>query len=357
MDKGIILEMKNEKAILITKEGEFISVPLDLSWNIGDEVIFNQNISTDTNKSPYPKKSFMKKGLWVALAASIMLLIMPFTNITQASTYITIDINPSIELELKGDKVINIKALNIDGEEIVSRIPSDSRDLYSITENIISQSKKLGYLIPNEENYIMIGLCEENKDFLIIEYEQFLEEKLIAEQLDVKILVVNGTKNDKDMADSKQVSLGKYVIQQDKKLQGIDISDQQLNEDNVKELFNNNAELIQNNNDIESNHSESNNSKSNQNPNSSQNNNATDSDLKTNKENEENNSSLNPNNNKQDNDNLNNENTNKSNDNTLPNGNNEETTEPPDNNDRNKNISGTIENVNKNESKPNQNTR
>lgn len=353
MNKGIILEIKNNSAVIVTREGEFLTVPSESTWNIGEEVPFSLNEHVYNSSSKYSKKVFMKKGLWIALAACFMLLIMPFANITEASTYITIDINPSIELELKGNKVINIKALNSDGEKIVSTIPNDNNDLYSITENIINQAKELGYLMSNEENYIMIGLCENNTDFLIIEYEQFIEDKLSAAQLEAEILVVNGTKNDKEIADNKQVSLGKYVLQQDKKLEGIEISDEQLSKDSVKEIVNKNKELIQNKDSIQNNNSETN-----KNPNSTQNNNINNPNSGSNKDNKENNSNNPNNNNNQTNDsNLNNETTNNSSNSEQKNENNTNTNDNGKNNNENKNSSETIDNINNNENKGNQNTR
>lgn len=237
--KGIVLEIKNNRAIILTPEGEFISVPSIQSWNIGEEVQFKQ----DENKNNgFMKKVYAKKGLWIALAACIMLLILPFTNITEASTYLTIDINPSIELELKGDKVINIKALNSDGEKIIAKIPDNDKDLYSVTDNIISLAKEFGYLSSDEENYIMIGLCKDDSNFMIAEYEQFIDDELITQQLEAEIIVMNGTKNEKKLADNKNVSLGKYVLQQSKKLEGIEITDEQLTKDSIKEIIKSNKD-------------------------------------------------------------------------------------------------------------------
>lgn len=234
MKEGIILELNKNTAVLITAEGEFLSIPSQPTWSIGDEIKYSPKITDKrTTNNSYRRNILMKKGVWVALAACLMLLIIPLATITEASTYITIDINPSIELELKGDKVVNVKALNTDAEKIIFNIPRDYQDIYSITTYIIDKSKEFGYLNSNEENYIMIGVCDNKSDFSITEFENFIEDKLTEQQLEANILFVNGTSDDKKLADNKNVSLGKYVLQQNKKLEGIDISDEDLLNDNV----------------------------------------------------------------------------------------------------------------------------
>lgn len=249
MKEGIILELKENNAVLITKEGEFLSIPSKPSWSIGQEIRFNQKIidehSTNNN---YRRNILMKKGVWIALAACLMLLLIPLATITEASTYVTIDINPSIELELKGDKVINVKALNSDAEKIIFNIPKDYEDIYSITTYIIDKSKELGYLTPDEENYIMIGVCDNDTSFSKTEFENFIEDKLTEQQLEADILFVNGTAEDKKLADNKSVSLGKYVLQQNKKLEGIDISDEDLLKDDIKNILDTEKENKNSNN-------------------------------------------------------------------------------------------------------------
>lgn len=332
MKKGIVLEIKNNRAVIITPEGEFLSIPSNLSWNIGEEVLFEQKENKNNGNKTLMQKVYQKKGLWIALAACIMLLLMPFTNITEASTYITIDINPSIELELKGTKVINIKALNSDGEKIIAKIPNTDKDLYSITDNIINQAKELGYLTSDEENYIMIGLCKEDSDFRIAEYEQFIEEELFAYQLEAKILVVNGTKDEKKLADNKNVSLGKYVLQQSKKLEGIEITDEQLTKDNVKDIIKSNKD----NNDINDNKDNG--------PNNDQNSNQYNNGNNPNSENK------NSNNSQPNNENPNNSNSNNQKNSDSPNPN------KPDNNSNNGNSDNKDKNGNTTPSNDNSDT-
>ncbi len=233
MKEGIILELNKNTAVLITAEGEFLSIPSQPTWSIGDEIKYNPKIiASQTTNNRYKNNNLMKKGVWIALAACIMLLLIPLTTITEASTYVTIDINPSIEIELKGDKVINVKALNNDAEKIIINIPKEYQDIFSITTYIIDKSKEFGYLTQNEENYITIGVCDNNTDFLINDYEKFIKEKLAEQRLNAEILVVNGTSEDKKLADNKNISLGKYVLQQNENLEGKAINNENENSSN-----------------------------------------------------------------------------------------------------------------------------
>ena len=63
---------------------------------------------------------------------------------------ITLDINPSIEINLdKDEKIINVKALNDDAKEIVSD-ELDGMDLEEAIHNIVDKVIEKGYVSNNQ---------------------------------------------------------------------------------------------------------------------------------------------------------------------------------------------------------------
>lgn len=245
MKQGIIIEKGNINAVIMTNDGQFLSVPTKASWQIGETVTtsdFDLNLASRHKKDNY-KKQFVKKNrkILIAIVASLLLFLMPFSLITEASTYVTLDINPSIELELKNNEVINIRALNADGERLIIQFnkeidSKDNNDIFSVTTLILEQAEKMGYLKTTEENIIMIGVSE-TKEFKSSEYEQFIQTELSGKSLYAQVVVLNATSNEKKLADKKGISLGRQLLLEKEKNEGVIISDEQITNESIKSIF------------------------------------------------------------------------------------------------------------------------
>lgn len=245
MKQGIVMEKDNSSAIIMTNDGQFLSVPAKASWQIGETVTvteFDQKLNHRNNKNNY-RNGFIKKNkrLLIAVVASVLLFLMPFSLISEASTYVTLDINPSIEFEIKDDKVINMRALNSDGEKLITQINNENSlhsnsDIFSITSLILEEAEKMGYLKTTEENIIMVGVSE-NEEFKSSEYEQFIYNKLSENNLKAQVIVLSATSDEKKLADEKGISLGRQLLLEKEKDEGILISDEQIANESIKNIF------------------------------------------------------------------------------------------------------------------------
>lgn len=248
MKQGIIMEKDNTNAVIMTSDGQFLSIPAKASWKIGETVTisdFDQKLNYRDDKAYNSKKNFIKKNkrILAVIVASLLLLIMPFSLISEASTYITLDINPSIEFEIKDDKVINIRALNSDGEKLISQLKAnnslnsdESTDIYLLTSLILKEAKNMGYLKTNEDNIIMVGVSK-NKEFKSSEYEQFIQSKLNEDNIDSQVILLNGTNDEKKLADEKGISLGRQLLLEKEKSEGIIISDEEITNESIKNII------------------------------------------------------------------------------------------------------------------------
>lgn len=365
MRNGIVFDLKNNKAVVITADGDFLSIPADISWQVGDEVSFRENKYIFFNEKIRfkDKSSLVKKTFIGAIAACLLLFIIPFTSITQASTYISIDINPSLELELKNSKVVNVTSLNEDSEEVISIVLNDviGNDIYTATQYIIDTTRNLGYLM-NEENLIVVGVYDEKAEFQLEEYENFIEESCADNNYEVEVLLVSGTEEDKQLADRKEISIGKYVIQQEKKMKGIEISDEELKSSDLIDIVekinkdNNNSNNNSNKAD-DSNNSTSNNQNNKTDNNSQKNDNNNNNDKETETDNV--NNSNNENNNKTDNkENLNNnaDNNKQDNNSSINNSNNSSNNEKSNSSNNSNNSINDNNNINNNNNDNNNNS-
>lgn len=238
MKEGIILEIDHLTAVIMTNEGEFLSLPAKPNWQKGHSVKFSE-VEVISNRKKEQGTPWVKRKVLIALIASVFFLFLPLSIPSQASTYITLDINPSLEMEIKKDLVENIRPLNDDAALILASLPNleDKIDVYRMTELIISEAKELGYLKEQENNYIMVGVIDEEEFFQKDEYEIFIQEQLNEEKLEADIIMLDGTKEEKKAAEQKGIPYGKYLLQQNQKKEGIEISDEQLMNQGVKEIF------------------------------------------------------------------------------------------------------------------------
>jgi hypothetical protein len=209
------MEINERFLTLLTPEGEFLKARKQAQdYFIGEEIHFFPITEADKKRFTFSKFSFGK----ALPAAAIALMVagatfIPFNNNDEVYAYMSIDVNPSIELAVNDElEVVDIEAYNPEGEQIVANIKDWNHEEVSIvTTNIIDEIKKQGFL--KENNQVVIStVLEEDK-------EKKVEEKLEAnlQQLEVEIekenvelTVVQGTKQERKAAVKQGVTTGIY---------------------------------------------------------------------------------------------------------------------------------------------------
>lgn len=111
---GIVYEMEEKKALVLTPDGEFVVVKRQNHMLKGQQVTFD-------NKDIYREKKWINKYTAIASAAAavfiaVFLLLGSF-NFNDAYCFISIDINPGFEFSLdSGYRIIEAKAINNDAK-------------------------------------------------------------------------------------------------------------------------------------------------------------------------------------------------------------------------------------------------
>jgi len=141
----------------------------DILNSIKNSREFRLPVKTKKSLSDYISfKSFSFSLATVFVLAILVTLVFssqPATPVV-AST-ITVDINPSIQITLDDeDKVINVTAINIDGEEILSNnIKFRGLSLDETIEILIEAAYNHGFIIEtNDENIILISVDSNNEE-------------------------------------------------------------------------------------------------------------------------------------------------------------------------------------------------
>lgn len=97
------------------------------------------------------------------LAMCLMLLVffLPVNRI-QAETYISLDVNPSIQIIVdKNDKVIDVVAYNEDGEKIINDIDYTNHDYLDVCKDLMEN--KLHDYLTNDE-YLLVSISNKHND-------------------------------------------------------------------------------------------------------------------------------------------------------------------------------------------------
>ena len=222
MKKGIVLSVTKRHITLLTPEGEFVRRNRDNGvYEIGDEV----TIIPVERTFPISSKKIAVIGTF-ASACLLFFSIITVQPSAHVSAYMTIDVNPSVEIGVDDDlDVIELKGLNDDGKRVVKELGVwENKELSTVTENIVTKTKELGYLKGSTRKIVVsTTMIEKNK-----KVSQQLNKELqhMPKQWPInrtKVQVIQATKEERNEAKRQGLSTGKYVEQkresQQKKIQ------------------------------------------------------------------------------------------------------------------------------------------
>ncbi|MBT2715359.1 anti-sigma factor domain-containing protein [Bacillus sp. ISL-57] len=215
MKKGVILSVNKRFVTLLTPEGEFLKTKRqEREYEVGEEITFlpakqKFTLAFSNIHSPFKKTAVLS----IASTFLILFSILPSYFSGPVSAYMTIDVNPSIELELDDDlEVLKLTGLNEDGKLVIGQLKDwKGKDIKAVTNRIVETTKQLGYLKGNKQIVVSTTLMEKNKE---LDKNLKKEIKEISDQDNVsktKMKVIQATKNDRKQAREQGISTGKYL--------------------------------------------------------------------------------------------------------------------------------------------------
>jgi hypothetical protein len=195
MCRGVILEIKKDGAVVLTKQGEFrfVQASANDNWQVGDEIDFpilhavhNSTEGTEEvlaegalieelpkNTSDRPQ---VNKRTWrvpsVAVAACLIMTVVLVSayfvlgadNTTVA--YVYMDMNPSVEIAVnKSLEVIDLNGLNEEGQQLASYLTEWSHhSLGAVSLQLFQDAKDRGYLEDKREVLVSTSLLDDYRD-------------------------------------------------------------------------------------------------------------------------------------------------------------------------------------------------
>ncbi|WP_379966520.1 anti-sigma factor domain-containing protein [Ectobacillus sp. sgz5001026] len=145
MSKGVVMEVRSRRIVLLTPEGNFVTCNKgEGTYEIGSEIQYTpQDITV--------RRLFLKPVL--TIAACIVLFILFYRPEDKVMAYVSIDITPNLEASVTNHLYVkDLKAHNQDGERILKEIRDwKGKPLQEVLQHIFEQSEKDGYLIPGKK--------------------------------------------------------------------------------------------------------------------------------------------------------------------------------------------------------------
>ncbi|MGI2327385.1 anti-sigma-I factor RsgI family protein [Planococcus sp. YIM B11945] len=136
MQKGICIEVKGNRSIFLTADGEFIPGTAVNETAVGEEGYFRPLAS---------EKTIFWKPIWVPLVAVLAVLAIVFSIVApsgEAYAYVQLQINPGVEIGVNEKcQVISIRELNPDGHEVIGKLEGwKNQPLDTVLQRIIDLS-------------------------------------------------------------------------------------------------------------------------------------------------------------------------------------------------------------------------
>lgn len=212
MKKGVILSVDKHFLTLLTPEGEFHrSKKEEELYEIGKEIYF----SPYDVKRPKSAVRFYTRSALVSAMVSILLVlsVLPSYFNEKVFAYVTIDINPSIELSLNDNlRVVDLYGINKEGLIVIDKIRDwEDTDVTLMTNMIVKATKDSGY-VDNKQQILVTATLLENNKVLTKKLDEKLEKissQKVVPEADVKIM--KATVKERSKAKEQGISTGTYL--------------------------------------------------------------------------------------------------------------------------------------------------
>ena len=215
MNKGIVMDIKKHSVVVLTPNGEFITCKRKGdSCMIGEEISFDEQ---EQKASRFSIPYFLKPAS--LLVACLLCALLFFYNQPEEKVfaYVSVDINPSLEVSVTKDlRVIDLQACNDDGRRILKEMKRwENEQLQEVIRTIIKQSQEDKYLT-NDKQVMLTAIAKDKS--LRPQLEQVMQE--LKKEYEIKHITVeyqSSTMQVRENARKAGIGTGVYIKQENEK--------------------------------------------------------------------------------------------------------------------------------------------
>lgn len=225
--RGVVLEIDGNRAVVLTPRGEFLATRARTGWEVGTEVTLGPAILPAARAWYRPAAAVVAAAIVLAVFVQGMPL-LPGPTVA----YVTVDINPSVELAVDGrERVTSATPLNDDGRLIIEAGDLRRRSVDEAIAELVRRAARAGYMGAGQENSIIITSVPSDGPDLPPGLKQKIETGrkqansiLSAEGLRGRVETLQASPQMREEARQLGLSPGKYAIYLEARAAGLDIS-------------------------------------------------------------------------------------------------------------------------------------
>jgi hypothetical protein len=152
MNRGTVMSLNKRTAVVLTPDGQFVRVKRKAQFEVGEEIYDNIAVRS----FPRVRQRLLQTG---ALASAILLVLFGFLifRTPPVVAYVTMDINPSIELGLDAkERVQELRAVNEDAKTIVAGLKYRGQNL-ELVMNELARKLIDRHILTQDDGEIVIA--------------------------------------------------------------------------------------------------------------------------------------------------------------------------------------------------------
>jgi len=227
--RGIILEKTGTECIVLTPDGEFCRSRCRADARPGDEIEVVK---------PRPLARYL------LLVASFLLMVMGWqmyrTVLPPVAAYVSLDINPGLELALdKSAVVIRLAPLDPEGERLAENLDLRGLPVDRALGRLLEKAARLGFLDQKQGNAILVTVTPvgvEKPPVTTTEIARMVEEEIRARNIPAKIVASRATVQERQQARKAGISPGRYKVQVGAETRGKQVPSQAIKKENLHQL-------------------------------------------------------------------------------------------------------------------------
>ncbi|OPX86345.1 MAG: Anti-sigma-I factor RsgI [Pelotomaculum sp. PtaB.Bin104] len=221
---GMIVKITGKSCIVLTRAGEYKKVPLPRGGCWLGQIIDVE----ERTRIPYVS--------WLAVAASILMFALVgqfwMGQVPPAAAYLTLDINPSVELGVAADRqVVLARGLNSEGEALLQEIQVLKLDVHEAVERIVAQAISDQFLVETGENVILVTMTTGQDEEPLADVNGIYESvknQLVISQVSTDVIIEPVDSSVRQEAEKTGLSTGRYILLQNTAKKGVEISPSEI---------------------------------------------------------------------------------------------------------------------------------
>ena len=231
MNKGVVVEVRNDIATIMSEDGRFLRVNAFKGLYQGMEMAYNDlDIIRTKNANKKVKTNFVFKFSQLVAAVILGVALLSGSYVYYDYNFaiyasVTLDVNPSMQLDIgKNSQIVDVEGLNLDAEKLLEGLDLNGQSVDLAISEVENRLKEKGYFKSDKENFMLLGYMNINGKLDMKDLKNKVETSAIKEANAANILLqvksVNVNPALVKIADGK-VSAGKQTYVNQLKEQGI----------------------------------------------------------------------------------------------------------------------------------------